>query len=149
MNMYNCLRSWVTPLKLSAVTRSLKWCFPAIYLLIAAKDIVRMVQYWYYPKCGVMLFCCLNGCSIYIPTGNIPQITTLVEHKRQNCAKFQLSTTNSKDMAMQGVKKKVVNTPSYGKNVLSLSPKKIKLATFFLTKGGETKFHVVTVTLAT
>ena len=61
-----------------------------------------------------MPFCCLNGCSIYIPTGNIPQISTLVErNKRQKCAKFQLSTTNSKDMAMKGVKKKIVNTPSY------------------------------------
>ena len=62
-----------------------------------------------------MPFCSLNGCSIYIPTVNIPQIPTLVEHnKRQKCAKFQLSTTSSKDMAMHGVKKKVVNTPSYG-----------------------------------
>ena len=36
-----------------------------------------------------------NGCSIYIdiPTGNIPQITTLVErNKRQKCAKFQFSS---------------------------------------------------------
>ena len=94
------------------LSKSLKWYFPSIYLLIATKDIVGMVQCWYYPKCGVMPFCCLNGCSIYITTVNIPQITTLVEHKRQKCAKFQLSTTSrlaSEDMAMQGVKKKVVN----------------------------------------
>ena len=100
---FNCLRCWVTPLKLSAATRSLKWYFPAIYLLIAPKDIVGMVQ------CGVMPFCCLNGCSIYIPTVNIPQITKLIENnKRHKCAKFQLSTTNSKDLAMQGVKKKLL-----------------------------------------
>ena len=65
----NCLRWWLAPLKVSAATRSLKRYSATIYLLIAPNDMVGIVQCRYYPKCGIMPFCSLNGwlvASIFI-----------------------------------------------------------------------------------